>query len=438
MLILIGKYIEIKIDKYLFEAIDSDNLIKTSIHTTNILLQINCFSDLDLRIMNIINKIIFSELQIDDPENHNKLIEIFDIMKNKAIDKIKTYKSNLAFQTTRKKIKKLIIKDIILLDELSTDDINNISIDDFEQFIHKFNSLFLITVIIHGSTSIAHINKIYESIDYNLNKNNSNINNIIINKKILNQKEIKDNTFINYYYINNYLDETNHVTIINYQMRLNNNDNSNLNIENENEYNYLKINIYNTLYSKCIGNFFFTKLRTEKQLGYIVSDKFLYIKYDTFYYSIIVQGTKKYPDEVELEINEILFESININCNNNFELLKNSLLFEINSNENNLNERTKFFKEEILNMKYNFNKKKKKIEIINNIKDYDEIIKYIKFNFIEKPRRIGIFNYANITKEKDVKRRIENAKIINNLNNYYIKNKVIYTDNIKLLFNNNI
>ena len=109
------------------------------------------------------------------------------------------------------------------------------------------------------------------------------------------------------------------------------------------------------------------------------------------------------------------------------------MLFEIQSNENNLNERTNIFSKQILNNKYNFEEKQQKIEIINSIIDYDEIIQFIKFNFIEKPRRIGIYNYANITKESEVKLRIENAKIKNALDNYYMKNKVIYTDDEKVI-----
>ena len=234
------------------------------------------------------------------------------------------------------------------------------------------------------------------------------------------------------------MDETNNVTIVNYQMRLNNKDSSNIDYNNNyDKYNYEKTKIYSSLYKKCIGNLFFTKLRTEKQLGYIVVDNFLSINLDTLYFSIIVQGTKKHPEEIEQEINEIVFESININCNSNFEELKNTLLFDIKSNENNLKERSDFFKNEIINMKYNFDVKEKKIEIINNIMNYDEVIKFIKYNFIEKPRRIGIFNYANTSKVDDVERRIEIAKISNGLNDYYMKNKVIYTDNEKIILNNN-
>ena len=357
-------------------------------------------------------------------------------MKSKAINEIKTYKSNLAFRTTRKKLRKLVVKGITLLDELSVNEINNTSINDFMKFINNLNTNILMTVIIHGNTNINNINKIYESINYNLNKISKN-NNSGINKKYIEQKEIKDNTFINYYYINDYLGETNHVTMINYQMRLINKDNIN-NANIDINYNKSKINIYNSLYKKCIGNLFFTKLRTEKQLGYIVIDNFYSFYLDKYYFTIIVQGTKKYPEEMDLIINEIIFESININCEKNFEELKNSLIFEIKSNENNLNERSNFFKNEILYMKYDFENKKKKIEIINNINNYEEIIKYIKFNFIEKPRRIGIFNYANTTKEIDVKKRIENAKIINNLDSYYMKNKIIYTNDEKYILNNNI
>ena len=420
MLLLIKKFIEIKIDKYLFEAKDSDNSFKFNSQSSSILIEINCFSDLSQKIIEIINKIIFNELGLNN--NHQNFIGIFEIMKNKVINEIKTYNGNLAFITTGNKLKKLIFKNITLIDELSINDINNINISDFEKFIKIFNYNFLLTIIIHGSINIKDINTIYESINNKLNNVSNNVNNTI-NKIYLQKKEIKDNNFIYYYYINKNAGETNHVTIINYQMRLKNNDNNN---------DIQKIKIYNSLFKKCIGNLFFTKLRTEKQLGYIVIDKFFYFNLDTSYFSIIIQGTKIFPEELDLIINEVLFDSININCNSNLDELKSSLLFEINSNENTLNERTTFFKDEIINMKYNFENKREKVEIINNINDYGEIIKYIKFNFIEKPRRIGIFNYANITREKDVKTRIDNSKIINGLNNYYLKNKIIYIDNEKL------
>ena len=421
MLLLIEKFIEVKIDKYLFESKESDNSFKFEILFSSILIKIKCFSDLGQKIIEIMNKILFIELNLND-ENHIP-IGIFEIMKNKAINEINTYNSNLACRTTKNKLKKLIFKNITLTDELSIEDINNISIYDFEQFIHKFNYNYLLTILIHGSTTEKDINSIYESINNKLNQISNNIN-INVNKNFLEQKEIKDNNFINYYYINNHIGEKNHVIMINYQMRLKNNEND-----------IQKIKIYNSLYKKCIGNLFFTKLRTEKQLGYIVINDFLYFNSDKSYYSIIIQGTKKFPEELDFIINEVVFESININCNSNLEELKSSILYEINSNENNLDERTNFFKNEIINMKYDFENKKKKIEIINHVKDYDEIIKYIKFNFIEKPRRIGIFNYANSAKKNDVKTRIENVKIINGLDSYYLKNKVIYTDNEKIIFN---
>ena len=129
----------------------------------------------------------------------------------------------------------------------------------------------------------------------------------------------------------------------------------------------------------------------------------------------------------------MLQESISINCNNNFEELKNSILFDKKSNENNLEERTEFFMKEINNMKYNFEEKKQNIEIINSIKDYEEVIRFIKYNFIEKPRRIGIFNYANTTTKSDVKKRIDYSKISNGLNEYYLRNKNIFTDKIETI-----
>ena len=427
MLLFLEKYIEVKVEKYLFEAKDSDNSIRISSYSTNLLLEINCYSDLDERIVNIINKIIFKELKLTESNNHMLLNDSFDVMKNKVINKIKSHKSQLAFKTTKNRLKKLIFKDINIMGEISIEDINNITIHDFENFIKEFNTRYFMIVIVHGSTDIFKVNKIYELINNNLNLYN---NDIKFKKNFLQQKEIKDNIFLYYYYINDFLGETNHVTIINYQMRL---DKSKSDKGKENILDFQKIKIYNSLYSKCIGKLFFTKLRTEKQLGYIVLDSFTAYDQDTIYYSIIVQGTKKFPEEIDLEINEVLHESISINCNDNFEELKNSLLFDKKSNENNLEERTDFFKTEINNMKYNFEEKKQNIEIINNIKDYEEVIKFIKYNFIEKPRRIGIFNYANTTAESDVKRRIDYAKISNGLNDYYLKNKNIFIDKVEAI-----
>ena len=420
MLLFLEEYIEVKVEKYLFEAKDSDNSIKIKSYSTQLVLEINCYSDLDERIVNIINKIIFTELKLTESNYHMLLNESFEVMKNKVINKIKSHKSQLAFRTTRNRLNKLIFKDINIMDEISIDDINNITLNDFENFIKEFNTRFFVTVIVHGSTDIYKVNKIYELINNNLNLYNNDIN---FKKNFLQQKELKDNTFLYYYYINDFLGETNHVTIINYQMRL---DKPKSNNDKENIFDFQKIKIYNSLYSKCIGNLFFTKLRTEKQLGYIVGDAFTPYDQDTIYYSIIVQGTKKFPEDIDLEINEVLHESIKINCNDNFEELKNSLLFDKKSNENNLEERTEFFKKEINNMKYNFEEKKQNIEIINSIQDYEEVIKYIKYNFIEKPRRIGIFNYANTTVESDVKKRIDYSKISNGLNDYYLKKTFIF------------
>lgn len=427
MLLFLEKYIEVKVEKYLFEAKDSDNSIKISSFSTNLLLEINCYSDLDERIINIINKIVFTELKLNESNNHMLFNDSFEVMKNKVINKIKSYKSKLAFRTTRNRLKKIIFKDINIMDEISMEDINNITIYDFKNFIKEFNTRYFMTVIVHGSTETYKIKKIFELFNNNLNLYNNDIN---FKKDFLQQKELKDNTFLYYYYINDFLGETNHVTIINYQMRL---DKSKSDKDKENIFDFQKIKIYNSLYSKCVGNLFFTKLRTEKQLGYIVADFFSSYDQDTIYYSIIVQGTKKFPEEIDLEINEVLQESISINCNNNFEELKNSILFDKKSNENNLEERTEFFMKEINNMKYNFEEKKQNIEIINSIKDYEEVIRFIKYNFIEKPRRIGIFNYANTTTKSDVKKRIDYSKISNGLNEYYLRNKNIFTDKIETI-----
>ena len=196
MLLFLEKYIEVKVEKYLFEAKDSDNSIKISSFSTNLLLEINCYSDLDERIINIINKIVFTELKLNESNNHMLLNDSFEVMKNKVINKIKSYKSKLAFRTTRNRLKKIIFKDINIMDEISMEDINNITIYDFKNFIKEFNTRYFMTVIVHGSTETYKIKKIFELFNNNLNLYNNDIN---FKKDFLQQKELKDNTFLYYY-----------------------------------------------------------------------------------------------------------------------------------------------------------------------------------------------------------------------------------------------
>ena len=413
MYILLEQYLILNINKYLSEAIQTDNSISVLRFRYRLLIDMNIYSDLDKIIMDELIKIFSNMLKA----NLNKIEEDFNLMKSKAINLVKETKSQKAYRKSDSYFYKFILNDITIINEISEDDILDTKINDFQNFLILLSNNLLIKILIHGNTNKQKVELIYNSFsDEIFNKNKLNI--ITEDNFDIKYKKLLENNLITFYFINNFKDDENHATSFYYQ------------IHNAEKYSFYKENLLLKLYDKCIGNYYFEKLRTERQLGYIVANRLIHINKEKIYYEIFVQGTKKLPDEVELDINEIVKETTEINCENKFKELKNAVLYDIKVNDDQLKLRTNYFWNEIIFNKYLFNKKQIQFEIMKDIKNYKEVAKFIKYNFIENPIRIGIFNYANKYEISEVKKRINN---INKNKNFYgsnNKNKIVYTDNI--------
>ena len=400
---MIVQYYRILTDYLLFDAKGNGNEIQILTQLNKIIFKINCYSDLSEKIINELKNIIFSE-KIEE--------KVFNQIKSRVPSLIAKRQSELAFRHTLDLFNKIIIDNETNTDDLIQTDLSLITFDKFYNFFNEFKNNLNISLLIHGVTSKLQ-SKLLSQILYNKMINNE--------KKIIkeiNQKIIKQKSVINYYFQNKYKGETNHVTSIFYQF----------------EKKSDKQKIYMEMFTKCIGNIFFTELRTNKQLGYIVKGS-PYEILNQQYYLIIVQGEEKFPDEIDDLINEVVLKAINKNCNNNFNEIKNSIKYQFNSDENNLNEKSKKIFDEIIYKNYDFEKEERLIKVLETIKSYNEVIDYMKNVFEINPKRIGIFYYSNNINENDMNKRIE--ELINSNKTYSLNKKIKIEYKNKIDFNVN-
>ena len=372
---MISEYYNILKDIIFFDIKGSGNEINIIKEFNKIIFKINCYSDLSEIIIQKIQQIIFYD-KIE--EKH------FNQIKSRIPSLIAKKQSELAFRHSIDLFHKYIIENATNIDDLINTNLNLITYNNFSEFYNNFKNNININLLIHGVTYKIQ-SKLLSQILYNKMINNEN--KII---KEITQKNIKPKTVLNLYFKNTYKGESNHVTSIFYQF----------------DKNSYKQKIYMEMFKKCIGNIFFTELRTNKQLGYIIKGM-SYEIYDHLYYLIIVQGEKRYPDEIDDLINEVVNTSINKDCSNNFIEIKNAIKYQINRNENNINERTEKIFKEITMKKYDYEKESKLNQELEMIKNYEEVKKYMKNIFVNNPRRIGIFYYANNIDDNIINERIQ-------------------------------
>lgn len=396
---LFNQFFNLKTNVLLSDAMKSQNSIINEFNNKRILLTISSFSDLSEKISKTIYQIL-TETEISN--------ELFQQAKEALIVLIGKEKTNMPFIVNNKIHTKLISKNIFVYTDLNGEIISSMKKEEFDQFIKEFRKQMKYTILVHGDTS---------------KEQAESLGNIFIKKDhpsiILNPLYIhnmKEGSIINYYFKNYFDNENNHATNVYYQIGQ----------------KEIKTSIYVNLFNKCIGQLFFAELRTKKQLGYVVKSG-LSNKENILYYYITVQGTAKYPDEVDEEINKAVTSALETNCTNNFEDLKAATKYEIESNQNNLKERTDKIWDEIESEHYDFENEQKKLVTLNEIESYEEVLQFFKNVFIEQPKRLSVLNYAGIMDKEEIEKRIkekENSKY--SLNTNFV---IQYTNDINILDN---
>ena len=411
MMKIFTNIIEIQLRNKLNDAIIADNDINIISNMKGIYLTIKCFSDLCDKILKQINYIIF------ESELNDNLIEL---AKDKTLSEIKENENQLAFFKARQIFYKFIGKKIFLNGELLSIQ-NELKNENIKEYVIDYKQNIFSQFLIHGATNGMNSKKLINIFKINLNK--------IINKNTtleeypkIYQKKINGVTTL--YLKNSLKDEINHVTFIFFQIG---------------KKSDLKNILYSKIFESCIGNKFFDELRTVRQLGYIVKN---YIEYldDVIYFNILVQGSKKLPEDVEEDINSIIKEIFEKNNCDNFIDIKNNLKFELMKIENNLLERTnKIFKK--IELHEDFNEEDNLIYELSNINSFDTVIIFFKNIMIDNPKRINIYYYGKGISDEELSNKFKNISkqysLNNNINITYTNDINIFQNNENIMYINN-
>jgi secreted Zn-dependent insulinase-like peptidase len=143
-----------------------------------------------------------------------------------------------------------------------------------------------------------------------------------------------------------------------------------------------------------------------------------------------VQGSKKFPLEIDNSISEVIslaLEKVK-NCNGKrFEEVKEAILARLNRKDDNLSERSSRIWREIVENTYEFGRNKELIKSLDKI-NHESLLKMSENIFINNPARLTIHNYSFKS----------NKYLLNKPIPYELNNKinVMYTDSVKALEKN--
>lgn len=140
------------------------------------------------------------------------------------------------------------------------------------------------------------------------------------------------------------------------------------------------------------GNIFFSYLRIKLQLGYSVKNKIWNINNNLFF-SIYVQGSKKYPSTVHKHIEKVIYKiknKIRSLDEMNFEKMKETIKEKMTLYSSNLDKKNNVYWSHLLGNSIIF--PKKKVELyLNELKPYD-LEKFID-KILEYRISVQVFNY---------------------------------------------
>jgi insulysin len=263
---------------------------------------------------------------------------------------------------------------------------NKMEFKKFNEILKKVISSFNINSLLYGYLRDQDLDVVIEKIKYGLNQasQNSNKNNTI---SLSNTSPLADTLHLHKTITlpvilrvpNDLASEKNHVVQNYFQIG---------------KRDYKKSLVMN-LIEMVWGNMFYYYLRTQQQLGYIVSANKEFID-NYMYFVFIVQGNKKTPAEMNLEIDKILYrlrEKITSLPDNKFKEVINSIKNELFKKDTNLRERSRRIWMEIFQNSLDFTRKDKLIENISKITKSD-ILETFDDIFIDKPQKLSIQLYA--------------------------------------------
>lgn len=299
--------------------------------------------------------VLLEILKIFNNINVNK--EKFTFLQSIIAQNIKNDYSEMAYKRGKNILKKILRKYYYLPNELEKY-VDDIDFNEFNDFVKDFKSKLRLELLVYGNVESQKSEALLNSISSSLQFEEATEDDLM-KEKILN---IKDQNFQFRDFNENKEDENN--LMINY-------------------YQYGPYELNSSLQLSMIdmkmSNDAFNYLRGELQLGYVASSAKINL-YGINGLVVFVQGSVANPVEMNEKTEEFLqkFSDDFLNMTDDeFNSMKESTMKILQEGEKEIEERSKFVWEEIKSKFYEFNKKKKAVEFLQNLKK-NEFLRFYK------------------------------------------------------------
>lgn len=285
----------------------------------------------------------------------------FELIKDEMKNQIKSQMNLVPVLRAYVNFFTIILRDFVNYDTIIKT-LDNLKLSDFNNFIKNLFSKVNLKIFIHGTMTKKSAKTLSKDIT-KLFKGSKQISKKA--KKYMNQHADLSGYFIFREHLNKSYN-INHAVLNFYQ------------IGQETIPNIIKANLVKAL---C-GYIYFTELRIKEQLGYTAKGK-VFSEGNVIYYMIMVQGSTKTPDFMDLRIENLLKlmrERIKNTDKKKFEKMKRAIARKLGKRDRNIKLRTFRLWNEIVLNRYYFNMKKlakkfvKKITLKDVLSFFDTMV----------------------------------------------------------------
>jgi len=213
----------------------------------------------------------------------------------------------------------IILRDFVNFDSI-VETLDKLKLSEFKKFYASLFDLVYMKIFIHGTLDLEDSTNLTEKITNLFSKSKA-----VTSKDYMNQHADLSGYFIFREHLNNSYN-INHAILNFYQ------------IGQENISNIVCANLVKLL----SGYIYFTELRIKEQLGYTAKGK-IFSEGNVIYYMIMVQGSTKTPDFMDLRIENLLTlmrKRIETADEKKFEKFKNAIAKKLGRKDKNIKKRT--------------------------------------------------------------------------------------------------
>ena len=303
----------------------------------------------------------------------------FELIKDEMKNQIKSQMNLVPVLRAYVKFFTIILRDFVNYDTI-IETLDNLTIEHFKNFIHSLFERVNLKFFIHGSMSKKEAKILSKDIT-KLYKSSKPISNKA--KNYMNQHADLSGYFIFREHLNKSYN-INHAVLNFYQ------------IGQETIPNIIKANLVKAL---C-GYIYFTELRIKEQLGYTAKGK-VFSEGNIIYYMIMVQGSTKTPDFMDLRIENLLKkmrERIANTDQKKFEKMKNSIARRVGRRDRNIKIRTFRLWNEIILKRYYFNMKKLAKKYVRHIK-LSDVLTFFDKMVIKDLKKLSVQEFSKNVKK---------------------------------------